>query len=145
VPAPAASRQPEPSPHWWGEVVWSQLAHYLGSLQVAVILLVLFAAVLAVGTVVESWYEAKIAQEIVYRTWWFALLLGLLWINIFFAALKKAKFRGPSEIGRDLPGKSYVATAGYWWPWIVVVSLFVLLFLDSLSLWISVPIVLVFG
>jgi hypothetical protein len=65
------------------------MSRILGSLQMAVILLVAFAAVLAVGTVVESRFTGRIAQELVYRTWWFALLLTFLSVNILFAALKK--------------------------------------------------------
>jgi hypothetical protein len=69
--------------------VWRGVAHWLGSLQVAVAGLALFGAALAVGTVVESWYSGKLAQELVYRAWWFSLLIGLLGGNIFFAAAKK--------------------------------------------------------
>jgi hypothetical protein len=71
------------------EVAVVRLARWLGSLQIAVVLLSLFAAVLAVGTVVESWYSDKVAKDLVYRTWWFVLLLFLLGVNIFFAAAKK--------------------------------------------------------
>src|SRR5208282_1657215 len=73
----------------WIELVIIRIAHMLGSLQVAVVLLALFAVVLAIGTMVESWYASKIAGELVYRTWWFTLLLGALAVNIFFAAAKK--------------------------------------------------------
>src|SRR5262249_24408110 len=41
------------------------------------------------GTVVESRYSGKLAQELVYRTWWFKVLLFVLGTNIFFAAGKK--------------------------------------------------------
>ena len=58
-------------------------------LQAAVTLLFIFSVVLAIGTMLESWYSAKVSQELVYRAWWFTLLLGLLWVNIFFAAAKK--------------------------------------------------------
>jgi hypothetical protein len=74
---------------FWLEVVAVRVSRLVGSLQVAVFLLIWFAFVLAIGTVVESWYSGKIAQELVYRTWWFKLLLLLLGLNIFFAAAKK--------------------------------------------------------
>jgi hypothetical protein len=48
-----------------------------------------FSIVLGVGTAVESWYSGRVAQELIYRTWWFTALLGILGINIFFAAAKK--------------------------------------------------------
>jgi hypothetical protein len=92
-PAPAAVVVPvekiKKEERFWLEVVAIRISRVLGSLQMAVILLAVFALVLMVGTCVESWYTGRIAQELVYRTWWFSLLLALLWINIFFAAAKK--------------------------------------------------------
>jgi hypothetical protein len=90
VTSSAPSRaQPRPAERFWLEVVAIRISRWLGSLQIAVFLLIWFASVLAVGTVVESWYSGKVAQELVYRTWWFKLLLFLLGLNIFFAAAKK--------------------------------------------------------
>jgi hypothetical protein len=128
---------------FWLEAVAVRVSHWLGSLQVAVILLALFAMVLAVGTIVESWYSDKVAKDLVYRTWWFNLLLFLIGINIFFAAAKKARRRGAEEVGRDLEGTGYLASLGYWWPWLVVVALFVGFFLpDSMVWWGKAPIML---
>src|SRR5262249_34909427 len=59
------------------------------SLQLAIVLLSLFALCLALATFLESAYGARVAQELVYRTWWFTGLLGLLAVNILCAALKK--------------------------------------------------------
>jgi hypothetical protein len=67
----------------------------LGSLKLAVFSLALFAVVLAVGTVVESKWSSKLAMELVYRTWWFTLLLALLATNILCAALKKMDWGNP--------------------------------------------------
>jgi hypothetical protein len=71
------------------ELVGIRCARWLGSLQVAVILLGLFALMVLLGTLMEHWYSTKIAQELVYKSWWFVLLLFLLSVNIFFAAVKK--------------------------------------------------------
>jgi hypothetical protein len=68
---------------------WSAIPRRLGSLRLAVCLLPLFAAVLFLGAWVESRHDRETAAELVYRTWWFGLLLGLLGVNIFFAAVKK--------------------------------------------------------
>ncbi len=87
--AVAAATKAKPEERFWLAVWMMHMARWLGSLQIAVFGLALFAVVLAIGTMVESWYSGKIAQELVYRTWWFALLLGILGINIFFAAVKK--------------------------------------------------------
>ncbi len=59
------------------------------SLQLAISLLTLFTLCLALATFIESAYGGRIARELVYRTWWFALLLGLLAVNVLCAALKK--------------------------------------------------------
>jgi hypothetical protein len=59
----------------------------------ALVLLAAFAAVLGLGIFVESAYGARSAQQLVYQTWWFALLLGLLGTNIFFAAVKKRPWK----------------------------------------------------
>jgi hypothetical protein len=61
----------------------------LASLRLAVVLLGLFAACLAGATLLEARYGAFAAGELVYRTWWFALLLTLLAGNVLCAALKK--------------------------------------------------------
>src|SRR5438094_8342152 len=59
------------------------------SLRLAVTLLSLFAGCLAVATLLEARYGARVAQELVYRAWWFGLLLALLAGNVLGAALKK--------------------------------------------------------
>ncbi len=66
-----------------------RLCRACASLQLAITLLSLFAACLALATLLESAYSARIAQDLVYRTWWFTLLLGLLAVNVLCAALKK--------------------------------------------------------
>jgi hypothetical protein len=91
-PRPAVRRKASPEPTWLA-AGWTRAARTLGSLQLAVILLTLFAAVLALGTEIESAYSARVAQEVVYRSWWFTLLLTLLGVNILFAALKKLPWK----------------------------------------------------
>jgi hypothetical protein len=66
-----------------------RLFRSFGSLQLAVISLSIFVVVMAIGTMIESWYSARLAQELVYKAWWFSLLLAMLGINIFCAAAKK--------------------------------------------------------
>jgi len=66
-----------------------RLARWLGALQVAIVLLAVFAAALLLGTWVESRYDQKTAHFLVYGAWWFVLLLVLLGMNILFAAVKK--------------------------------------------------------
>ncbi|MBI1917819.1 MAG: cytochrome c biogenesis protein ResB [Planctomycetes bacterium] len=59
------------------------------SLQLAISLLSFFAACLALATFLESAYSGQIARDLVYHTWWFALVLVFLAVNILCAALKK--------------------------------------------------------
>lgn len=65
----------------------------LASLRLAVVLLSLFTVCLSAATLIEARYGARIAQELIYRAWWFALLLVLLAGNVLAAALKKFPWR----------------------------------------------------
>jgi hypothetical protein len=121
---------------FWLEPLFVGASKALGSLQVAVIGLSLFAFVLAVGTVVESWYSGRVAQELVYRTWWFTGLLGVLWVNIFFAAAKKARLRRDPGLEANAPPRTFLATVQYWWPWMLVGCIFVMLFAEGLPWWV---------
>ena len=66
-----------------------RLFRVAASLKLAISLLSLFTICLALATFVESAYGGRIARELVYRTWWFTLLLSLLAVNVLCAALKK--------------------------------------------------------
>lgn len=59
------------------------------SLRLALVLLPLFTLALILATVLESKHNAEIAQQLVYRAWWFILLLFLLGTNILCAALSR--------------------------------------------------------
>jgi hypothetical protein len=66
-----------------------RLFRVFASLQLAISLLALFTLSLILATLLESWYNAEIAQQLIYRAWWFTFLLFLLGTNIFCAAMKK--------------------------------------------------------
>src|SRR5688572_29387956 len=85
LPKPATSPQPRPETAPW---FW-KTARFLGSLQFAICTGSVFTVAMIIGTCLESWYSAKIAQDLVYYSWWFTLLLSLLGCAIFFAAIKK--------------------------------------------------------
>jgi hypothetical protein len=61
--------------------------HFLASLKLAVISLGTLAATLAYATFLNSWYGTAAAQQYVYRSPAFAILLAFLGINILCAAL----------------------------------------------------------
>lgn len=66
-----------------------RIVPWLGSLRLAVVLLMTLAAVIAVATVLEADHDRAYAQWYVYHSRWFMVLLGLLGINIFFAAASR--------------------------------------------------------
>lgn len=59
----------------------------LGSVRLAVVLIVFLAVVLAWATILESIYEREYTQWFVYGSHWFVVLLGLLGLNIFAATI----------------------------------------------------------
>lgn len=68
---------------------WNPLFELLASLKLAVVVLVLLAAVMGVGTFIESLHGAQVARQFVYDAAWFDLLIGLLGLNVLFAALRR--------------------------------------------------------
>lgn len=64
-------------------------ARRLGSLRLAIVLLLGLAAVIGFATFLEADHGRDYAQHVVYHSGWFVGLLGLLGVNIFFAAIGK--------------------------------------------------------
>jgi len=60
--------------------------HFLASLGLAVVLIIVMVITFAMGTFVEAIWNTPVAQHAVYQTWWFNLMGVLLAINIFCAA-----------------------------------------------------------
>ncbi|MGF1579360.1 MAG: cytochrome c biogenesis protein ResB [Gemmataceae bacterium] len=75
------------------ETIGRRIAKVLGSLQLAVTLLGLFAVIVLAGILMEHRFQTATAQQLVYQAWWFNGLLGLLAVNILFAAVKKWPFK----------------------------------------------------
>lgn len=63
-----------------------KLLQHLGSLKAATILLLLLAAALAFGTIVEAKYSPMVAKRWVYGAFWFQGLLLFLALNLIFSA-----------------------------------------------------------
>ena len=61
----------------------------LGSLAIAVPLLIIIAAVLAWGTIYEARFGTAAVQRVVYHAWWFQGLLAFLGVNLAVAALER--------------------------------------------------------
>lgn len=64
----------------------SRVVKFLSSLKLAVTILLLLAAILSAATVLESYYGMRASHVLVYGTYWFAGVLFLLGLNVFFAA-----------------------------------------------------------
>jgi len=71
----------------------NRIFKFLSSVKMAVIVMLILGVVVAFGTVYESRYNAQVAGIMVYKTPWFLLLLALLWLNIFLAAVSRIPFR----------------------------------------------------
>jgi hypothetical protein len=67
----------------------NRLLKFFGSLKLAVVVLLLLAVAMAVGTFLESRGSARVASQVVYRSWWFNGMLALLAINVAAAALTR--------------------------------------------------------
>jgi hypothetical protein len=63
--------------------------HLIGSLRLAVPLLVAIAGVLAWGTIYETRFGTAAVQRTVYQSWWFQTILGFLAVNLAAAALER--------------------------------------------------------
>lgn len=68
--------------------VW-RVVHWLGSLQLALILLGTIAIACAAATIAESEFSTKIAQVYIYKAPWFLVWLAVLCINLFAVTLTR--------------------------------------------------------
>ncbi|MBI4597103.1 MAG: cytochrome c biogenesis protein ResB [Candidatus Omnitrophica bacterium] len=66
-----------------------RLTKTLGSLTVAVPLIIAIAIVLAWGTIYEARFGTASVQQFIYRSWWFQLLLGFLAVNLAIVAASR--------------------------------------------------------
>lgn len=62
--------------------VRKKVVRRLASLKLAVFVIIAISCVVAVGTIVESKYDAAAAKRLVYHTWWMYAVLGLLATNL---------------------------------------------------------------
>jgi hypothetical protein len=69
-------------------VAW-RVIHWLGSLQLALVLIGTIAIACAVATFAESNFNTKIAQTYIYKAPWFQLWLAVLCVNLFSVTLTR--------------------------------------------------------
>lgn len=75
-----------------GSSLW-QMIHFLGSLKLAVILLISIAIACSIATFYESRFDARVAQAHIYNAPWFFLWLILLIVNLFCVTLTRWPWR----------------------------------------------------
>ena len=68
--------------------VW-RVINALGSLKLALLLLVTIAIACAVATFTESRFDTKVAQAYIYKAPWFTVWLGVLCVNLFAVTLTR--------------------------------------------------------
>ncbi len=68
--------------------VW-QIVHWLGSLQLALVLLATIAIACAVATFTESGFSAKVAQAYIYKAPWFIVWLIVLCVNLLAVTITR--------------------------------------------------------
>lgn len=73
--------------HAWHHTRWGGVIHFLGSIQLAVPVLVLVAIGLGVGTFLESTRDVRVARQFVYGSWWFLATMALMCVSLIFAVI----------------------------------------------------------
>ena len=70
-----------------------KIFYFMGSVKLAVPALLTFAVVIAVGTIIESRYNADYARLLIYKNPLFSTLLILIWISVLFATLTRLPWK----------------------------------------------------
>ena len=71
------------------ESVFWTMVHLLGSLNLAMVLLITIAGAIAFATVMESKFDSEVARYYIYNNLWFNIWLLTLGLNLFCAALTR--------------------------------------------------------
>lgn len=61
----------------------------LGSMKFAVVIILIFALALVYGTFMESYHGREFANKLVYKSWWFMGMQGLIFLSILTATLAR--------------------------------------------------------
>ncbi len=77
----------------------SKIVRFLGSIRLAVPLLIAITTILIAATFYESSVGSATVQTIVYKSPWFGALMFLLAINLGISTLSRYPWRGPRKIG----------------------------------------------
>ncbi len=77
----------------WHSTPIGRVIRFLGSIQLAVPVLVFVAGAMAWGTYLESTQSSKVSRALVYGSWWFIALMGLVCVSLIFAVIVRFPWR----------------------------------------------------
>lgn len=77
----------------WHTTPFGRVVRFLGSVQLAVPVMFFVAAAMAWGTYLESSQSSKVSRALVYGSWWFIGLMGLVCISLIFAVIARYPWR----------------------------------------------------
>lgn len=99
----------------WHFTPWGRAILWLGSIQLAVPILIVVAAALAWGTFLESTQSAKVAKATVYGSTWFIAVMALVCASLVFAVITRFPWK-KKHVGFMIVHASLVALigAGFW-------------------------------
>lgn len=69
------------------KLLYAQVEKTLASAKFAVVIILIFAIALVIGTFIESYNGTDYVNRAVYKAWWFMLIQGLMFLSIFFAVV----------------------------------------------------------
>ncbi len=78
--------------------ILDRIWQFFASVKLTIVLLLLLAAAMAYGTWVETAHSNGAARILIYRTWWFDGLIGLLALNLIGCTLRRAPYK-PHQAG----------------------------------------------
>jgi hypothetical protein len=101
--------------HPWHGTTFGRIARFLGSIELAVPVMVFVAAAIAWATFVESTQDAKAAKALVYGSWWFIVLMALICVSLIFAVITRYPWKR-RHVGFIIVHASLVAliAGGFW-------------------------------
>ena len=73
--------------------LYSQIEKTLSSVKFAVVIILLFALSLTVGTFVESYHGTDYANRLVYKSWWFITIEVFMFLSIYMATVVRLPFK----------------------------------------------------
>ncbi|MEG1649932.1 MAG: hypothetical protein RR277_08590, partial [Rikenellaceae bacterium] len=69
--------------------MWKKIINLCGSYSFMAALLTLYAFIIGAATFLESGYDAVSVKELIYTSWWFIAIQGILIINFIFIAARQ--------------------------------------------------------